>query len=150
MRSEIAVAACALAFASCSSFPSSFDQFTQPNPAILRINSTPPGAEARLSTGATCRTPCMQPVSATGDFTVTYMLDGYISETSSVRSVPAAKNALIDLTAPSLEPNPVFVTLEPAPPPTPPPVPVKKRQRQQPPAAAPAAPPLPPWPGLGR
>jgi hypothetical protein len=63
-------------------------------------------------------------------------------------------SALIDLTAPGLEPNPALVTLEPTPPPKPPPVAVKKRQRQQPPAATPAAPaappPLLPWPGLGR
>jgi hypothetical protein len=95
----------------------------------------------------------MLPVSAAADFTVTYTLEGYLSQTISMRSIPAVKSALIDLTAPTLDPNPVFVTLEPAPPPKPPPVPVKKRQRQQPPAAAPAAPatpPLPPWPGLGR
>ena len=146
MPRPVAIVACALAFAGCSSL-SRFDQFTQPNPAILTINSAPPGAEASLSTGGACHTPCMLSVSAADDFTVTYALDGYVSQTIQVRFIPAAKSALIDRTPSSLDPNPVSVTLEPTPPP--PPVSVKKRQRQQTPSAAPAAPPL-PWPGLGR
>jgi hypothetical protein len=153
MPRTIAVVALALALASCSSLSSSFEQFTQQNAVTLTLNSAPSGAEARLSMGATCRTPCMQPVSSAGDFTVTYALDGYVSQTIPVRFIPVVKSALIDLTAPTLDPNPVFVTLEPAPPPKSPPIPVKRRQRQQPPPTAPAtpaAPPLPPWPGLGR
>jgi hypothetical protein len=59
--------------------------------------------------------------------------------------MPAVRSALIDLTAPTLDPNPVVVTLEPASPP-PKPTRVKRRQRQQPPPTAPMAP-LIPWPG---
>jgi hypothetical protein len=142
------VVASALALASCSSLSSSFDQFAQPNAAILTINSAPPGAEARLSTGGNCRTPCMLPVSAADEFTVTYALDGYVARTISVRSIPPVKSALIDLTPPGLDPNPVFVALEPEPPPKPPPKapPVKSRQRPQPPPVAPAARSLLPWP----
>jgi hypothetical protein len=136
MPRATAVVACGLALASCSSLSSSFDQFAQPNAAILTINSAPPGAEARLSTGGNCRTPCMLSVSAADEFTVTYTLDGYMSQTISVRSIPPVKRALIDLTPPSLDPNPVFVTLEPAPPPKPPPV--KRQQRSQSPPIAPA------------
>jgi hypothetical protein len=98
------VAACALALTSCSSLPSR-DQFTQPNAPTLTLNSAPPGAEARLSTGGNCRTPCMLPVSAADDFTVTYALDGYVSQTIPVRLIPAVKSALIDLTPSSLDPN---------------------------------------------
>jgi hypothetical protein len=97
----------------------------QPSPAILTINSAPPGAEARLSTGGACQTPCTLSVSAADDFTVTYALDGYVSRTIPVRFVPAVRSALIEVTAPSLDPNPVVVTLEPAPaspPPKAPPV----------------------------
>jgi hypothetical protein len=148
MPRATAVVACGLALASCSSLSSSFDQFAQPNAAILTINSAPPGAEARLSTGGNCRTPCMLSVSAADEFTVTYTLDGYMSQTISVRSIPPVKRALIDLTPPSLDPNPVFVTLEPAPPPKPPPV--KRQQHSQSPPIAPAASPLLPWPGLGK
>jgi hypothetical protein len=150
MRRAMAVVACTLALASCSSLSSSFDQFTQPNPATLMIDSAPPGAEAHLSTAGHCRTPCMISVLSPEDFTLTFTLEGYVSQTVSVRAMPAVKSALIDVTAPSLDPNPVFVTLEPSPPPKPSPVPVKKRQRQQPPPAAPAPSPLMPWPRLGR
>jgi hypothetical protein len=144
------VAACALALTSCSSLPSR-DQFTQPNAPTLTLNSAPPGAEARLSTGGNCRTPCMLPVSAADDFTVTYALDGYVSQTIPVRLIPAVKSALIDLTPSSLDPNPVFVTLEPArPPPPSKPPPVQRRQRQQPPPVPPTAAPVLPWPALGK
>src|SRR5580704_11768498 len=93
MPRATAVVACGLALASCSSLSSSFDQFAQPNAAILTINSAPPGAEARLSTGGNCRTPCMLSVSAADEFTVTYTLDGYMSQTISVRSIPPVKRA---------------------------------------------------------
>jgi hypothetical protein len=70
MPRPIVIAACAVLLASCSSL-SRFDEFTQPNPAILTMNSIPPGAEASLSIGGACRTPCMLSVSAADDFTVT-------------------------------------------------------------------------------
>jgi hypothetical protein len=121
MARTIAVVALTLALGSCSSLSSSLDQFTQPNPAILTINSAPPGAEVRLSTGGTCHTPCMLPVSAAGDFTVTYTLEGYLSQTISMRSIPTVKSAKRQSQQPPAA----------AP-------------------AAPATPPLLPWPGLGR
>jgi hypothetical protein len=148
MPCATAVVVTALALASCSSLSSSFDQFAQPNPAILTINSAPPGAEARLSNGGNCRTPCMLPVSAADEFTVTYALDGYVSQTVSVRSIAPVKSAWIDLTPPSLDPNPLFVALEPQPPPKPPPI--KAQQRRQPPPVAPATRSTLPWPGSGK
>ena len=36
----------------------------------LTIESDPPGADARTSNGASCRTPCMIPVAADREFTV--------------------------------------------------------------------------------
>jgi hypothetical protein len=142
MSRPIAVAVCALAFASCSSL-SRFDQFTQPNPATLTINSTPPGAEASLSTGGACHTPCMLSISATNDLTVTYALDGYVSQTIPVHFIPATRSSIIDVTSPSFEPNPVSVALEPVPaPPLAKPPPVRRRQRQQPLPAAPMTAPL--------
>src|SRR5580704_13295760 len=80
-----------------------------------------------------------------------YALDGYVSQTIPVRLIPAVKSALIDLTPSSLDPNPVFVTLEPArPPPPSKPPPVQRRQRQQPPPVPPTAAPVLPWPALGK
>jgi hypothetical protein len=56
-----------------------------------------------------------------------YTLDGYLPQTVAVRSIPAEKSALVDMTPARLDPNPVLAELQPAPPPEPPPV--KRRQR---------------------
>ena len=106
----------------------SFDLFSgEPPPGTLTIESAPPGAVARTSNGAACRTPCSVAVPLSGDFSVTYSLDGYISQAVPVRVIPVEKSALIDRTPPRLQPNRVFVELQPEPPPPPPPP--KKRSR---------------------
>jgi hypothetical protein len=136
IRRAIAAALCGLALASCSAnsnMPNfgmpNIDLLDPPSTATLTIESKPPGAEARASSGGRCRTPCALSVPANEGFTVTYMLDGYLPQTVSVRSIPAPKSALIDMTPPRLEPNPVSAELQPAPPPPPEPPPVKRRQR---------------------
>jgi hypothetical protein len=98
-----------LALAGCSpEWPSSasFDLFTPPSSVIVTVESNPPGAEARTSTGAVCLTPCAMTVPIIDEFTVTYTLDGYLPQTIPVRETPAQKTALIDRTPPRLEPNP--------------------------------------------
>lgn len=129
-----AVAACGLGLAACATSLPSFDFFSsKPAAAALTIESDPPGAEARLSVGGTCRTPCTQTVAATNEFTVSYSLSGYAPQTISVR--PAADGAS---GAAPFDPNPVFAQLQPvAPPPKAPP---KKKKRPHQPAAAAAAP----------
>jgi hypothetical protein len=107
----------------------SIDLFDPHPTATVTIESNPPGAEARASSGGLCRTPCALSVPANEGFTVTYVLDGYLPQTVSVRSIPVEKSALIDMTPPRLEPNPVLAELQPAPPPPPEPPPVKRRQR---------------------
>jgi hypothetical protein len=104
------------------------DLFDPPSATTLTIESNPPGAEARPSSGGVCRTPCALPVPLNETFTVTYTLDGYLPQTVSVRSIRPEKSALIDMTPARLDPNPVLVELQPAPPPEPPP-PVRRRQR---------------------
>jgi hypothetical protein len=100
-----------------------------PSPtSTVMIHSNPPGAEAHASNAGTCRTPCALLVPINEAFTVTYSLDGYLPETISVRSIQAEKSALLDLTPPRLEPNPVWAELKPVPPPEPPPV--RRRPRQ--------------------
>jgi hypothetical protein len=96
--------------------------------AVVTIDSNPPGALASTSNGGTCQTPCALSTPVTDPFTVTYTLEGYLSQTVAVRPVPAAKSALIDMTPPTLEPNPVVAQLQPAPPPPPPPPPAKKKR----------------------
>jgi hypothetical protein len=137
MSRAITAAICGPALACCSvnsNLPNlnvpSIDLLDPHATATVTIESNPPGAEARASSGGLCRTPCALSVPANEGFTVTYVLDGYLPQTVSVRSIPAEKSALIDMTPPRLEPNPVLAELQPAPPPPPPdPPPVKRRQR---------------------
>jgi hypothetical protein len=90
----------------------------------LTIESDPPGADAKTSLGASCRTPCMMPVAADREFTVSYALNGYLPQVVTVtprmpertRLEPEAGGGAA---LPDLSPNPVFAQLEPAPPPAP-------------------------------
>jgi hypothetical protein len=138
IRRAIVGAICGLWLASCSAVNSNLpnlnvpniDLFDPPSTGTLTIQSNPPGAEARPSSGGLCRTPCELPVPLNEGFTVTYTLDGYLPQTVSVRSIRAEKSALIDMTPARLEPNPVLAELQPAPPPPPPepPPPVRRRR----------------------
>lgn len=132
----IVSAICGLGLAGCSAGNSNLpnlnvptiDLFDPPSAATLTIESNPPGAEARPSSGGLCRTPCALPVPLNEGFTVTYTLDGYLPQTVSVRSIRPEKSALIDMTPARLDPNPVMAELQPAPPPPPEPPPVRRRR----------------------
>jgi len=50
----------------------------------LTIESDPPGADAKTSVGPSCRTPCMVPVAADREFTVSYALNGYLPQVIAV------------------------------------------------------------------
>jgi hypothetical protein len=134
MVRAIATAACALALAGCSAVSSNLPSFNlpsldladPPSTSTVTVHSNPPGAEARASIGSSCHTPCAMSVPVNQGFTITYTLEGFLPETVSVRSIPAEKGALFDMTPPRLEPNPVWAELRPVPPPEPP----KRRQRQ--------------------
>jgi hypothetical protein len=127
--SVAAVLGCALAGCSgvASNLPISSLLPPPQTDAIVTIDSNPPGALASASNGGACQTPCALSTPVTDPFTVTYTLDGYLPQTVAVRPIPAEKTALVDLTPPTLEPNPVMAQLQPAPPPPPPPVKKKKR-----------------------
>jgi hypothetical protein len=150
MTRAIAVVACSLALAACSSLNTSwmpsFELFSsKTSVATLTIESDPPGAEARTSTGGTCRTPCSLPVQVSDEFTVSYALTGYMPQTVPVRPL-AGESGLFGSsgTATQFEPNPVFAALQPAAPPKSPP---KKRKR--PTTAAAPPPPAEPPPSMG-
>ena len=111
MSRSIIATICSPALACCSAnsnLPNlnipSIDLFDPPATATVAIKSNPPGAEARASSGGLCRTPCALAVPANEGFTVTYVLDGYLPQTVSVRSIPAEKSALIDMTPPNSNP----------------------------------------------
>jgi hypothetical protein len=149
MTRAIAVMACSLALAACSSWNTSwmpsFELFSsKPSVATLTIESDPPGAEARTSIGGTCRTPCSLPVQVSDEFTVSYALTGYMPQTVPVRPLPGESSVFGSGSPTQFDPNPVFAALQPAAPAKPPPP--KRRKR---PATAAAPRPIEPPPSMG-
>jgi hypothetical protein len=89
-----------------------------PTGGSLDIQSEPPGAEARASTGPTCTTPCSLEVPGSGEFTVSFALAGYKPQTIPVKAVPGETSAFSTGPAPvRYEPNPVLALMEPVTPP---------------------------------
>jgi PEGA domain len=146
----IAAVACGLALAACSMSMPSFDFFKSgPSTEVLRIESEPPGADARTNQGQTCRTPCELSVPLDGELAVTVQMTGYQPQTLPVRPEGRGGDS-------RLQPNPVYVELQPAAPARPArpaPAPKKKTSAAAPPAprtqtqaAAPSATQGYPWP----
>src|SRR3954464_10729764 len=116
MKRVVAIAACGMSLAACSSMPNwmQFDtpSFMKSAPAAttMQFESEPAGAEARTSVGQSCRTPCSLAVSAS-EFTVTFGLAGYQPQTVPVRIVASTEphdpnSTDPDAAAPRLVPNP--------------------------------------------
>jgi hypothetical protein len=110
----IFIAACAFALGACSwSLPGLSSLGSSSGPEQVRIESEPPGAEARSSEGPTCQTPCEFAMPPGTDFVITVVMTGYQPVTVPVRpESPGGK----------LQPNPIHVELQP----TAPAVPAKK------------------------
>src|SRR6202045_4366643 len=78
MRRVIAIAIAGVGLAGCSSFPSmssfSLDAFKSAPPTVqVQLDSTPPGADAKTSSGPGCTTPCSVAVpAADAGFSVTF------------------------------------------------------------------------------
>jgi hypothetical protein len=88
-----------------------------PSAEALRIESEPPGAEAKTSTGQSCRTPCELAVQAGGEVSVTLALNGFQPQTVSVRpEAPqqADRDSEVAAAGARLAPNPLYVELQPA------------------------------------
>ena len=107
----------------------------------LNVESDPPGADVRASTGASCRTPCALAVDASASFSVNLSLNGYLPQSVPVKLIPPEDPRFTaeGTSVARLDPNPIFVELERAPPPAPPAKkkPVKKRPAQRPAVAPP-------------
>jgi outer membrane biosynthesis protein TonB len=138
MYRVIAIVGGALVLAGCSTMGDLF----KPAPTMdtIRFESTPPGAEAKTSTGQSCRTPCALAMPANQPFTVEFSLTGYQPASEQVELVS------IDDATTKLQPNPVVSQLAPVtPPPKAKPKPKKRVVRKKvapkpkPPAAPPAA-----------
>ena|SRR6185369_8800250 len=135
MYRVMTIAFSALALAACSSTPDwlSLDGL-KPGPSTdtVRFESEPPGAEAKTSSGQTCRTPCALALEVNTPVTVTFSLAGFQSETETLEPMAATG-------APTqLRPNPVVVELTPAAP-----APAKKLAPTKKPAPKTAAKPKP-------
>src|SRR5437016_12781484 len=120
MSRVIAVMACGFSLAACSSLPSMPSMsFLKPSPTTeaLRIESEPPGAEARTSQGQSCRTPCEVVVQTGSELSVTLALNGFQPQTVSVRpeAPPPAERDAPPISGALLSPNPIYVELQPAP-----------------------------------
>jgi PEGA domain len=129
-----ALVICGFGLAACSSSTMpGFDAFKpKPTTTVLLIQSNPAGADARSSLGGTCRTPCTITIGTAGDFTISFARDGYEPQTITVHST-MSEGGYTTAPSPVLDPNSVFVMLEPqAKPPK-----QAVRQRPQPPAATP-------------
>ncbi len=144
------IAGGALALAACSSSPD-WMSFGKSGPMLdtVSFESEPPGAEAKTSSGQTCRTPCSLALPVESPLTVTFTLNGYAPEAEKLEMIQATGEP------PRFGPNPVVVELTPAqqqPRATKKPV-AKKPATKKPAAAAAPAPmtaapaqPASPWP----
>jgi hypothetical protein len=142
MSRVVGVVACGVLLSACSMSMPSFDFLKSgPSTEVLRIESEPPGADARTSEGQTCRTPCELSVPTASELAVTVALNGYQPQTLPVRVEGTGGDS-------RLQPNPLYVELQPAAPPPKPKAPPRKRTSAAAPkpkteAAAPAPAPAP-------
>jgi hypothetical protein len=102
-----AVVGCGFVLADCSFSMPSFDFFkSTPSTEVLRIESEPPGADARTSQGQTCRTPCELTVPTDNELAVTVQMAGFQPQTLPVHAGSGGDSRL--------QPNPLYVELQPA------------------------------------
>ena len=113
MSRVMVVTLCGSVLAGCSMSMPSLDMFKSSSSSeILRVESEPPGADARTSQGQSCRTPCELTVSAADEMSVSFALNGYQPQTLQVRT-DAAPAAYGDTSQARLQPNPVYAELQP-------------------------------------
>ncbi|MES2752273.1 MAG: hypothetical protein V4661_12960 [Pseudomonadota bacterium] len=154
----IVVVAAGLGLTGCSSISMpSMDMFkSKPQSVTVQLESLPVGAEARTSSGQSCQTPCSMSVPAENNFTVTFSLPKYQSETVPVQVVRQGADTDIPDAQGSgagilIDPNPVYAELQPAVPGRGGKAAPKTPPRPKKPAAAAPAPaassPFPPPPG---
>jgi hypothetical protein len=120
MSRVVAVLACGFALAGCSMSMPSLDYFRSgPVNETLRVESEPPGADARTTQGQSCRTPCELSVASGGELGISFALNGYQPTTIQVR--PEIAPTAYGETGPArLQPNPVYAELQPIRPAAPP------------------------------
>jgi len=153
MYRVLVVAGAAFALAACSSSPDWIGGVKSGSMLdTVSFESEPPGAEAKTSSGQTCRTPCSLALPVESPLTVTFTLNGYAPESERLEMIQSTGEP------PRFGPNPVVVELSPAaqqPRATTKKPPAKKPATKRPAAAAAPAPapmtaapaqPASPWP----
>jgi PEGA domain len=126
LRANVGMVVLGLAapLAACSSMPENI-LASAPSTMAVRLESEPAGAEASTSLGQSCRTPCSVAVAATGEFAVTFSLNGYQPQTIPVRAKPTVDGLENEVgpdlmrahtnrhnRGPTLDPNPVYAQLQ--------------------------------------
>ena len=174
---------CGTALSACTGVPSmpsfSVPSFNMPSFSVpgfnspgtpVRVESIPPGAEASIANGPSCKTPCtLKAPSGSGSFNVSFALKGYESQTVPVRVAITTPSSSWDAADTGnnagagagavIEPDPVVAELSPmAAAPAhrtkmPPPPKAKKPPPKPPtaaaaPSSAPASPPPPAAPAM--
>ena len=104
----------------------------EPPTESVRVESEPPGAEAKASNGQSCRTPCALALPSDAASTVTFTLAGYQPDSEKLELV-----GMGDGTS-QLRPNPLLVELTPLPPQPKSKKPVRKKKTSAKTAARPA------------
>jgi len=108
VRKEFLFILCGSMLAACSNIPGLGGDAPK-----VSLESTPPGANASLSSGGSCKTPCSLPApDKTGDYNVTFGLSGYAPVTMPVK-VSVTKENWFSRETTTIEPNPVTATLQP-------------------------------------
>src|ERR1700741_2908561 len=114
MSRGIAMVACGLLLAACSMSMPSMDMFRSgPATEVLRIESEPPGADARTAEGQSCRTPCELTVPSAGEVAISFALQGYNPQTINVRSETPPTTSFASASPTRMQPNPVYAELTP-------------------------------------
>lgn len=134
MHRIVTIIGSALTLAACSSTSDWMNlDALKPGPSLdtISLESEPPGAEAKASSGQTCRTPCALALPIDAAASVTFTLTGYQPETERLELIQTTGEP------PRLRPNPVVVELTPAAPQ------VAKKPAKKPAAKKPAARPKP-------
>lgn len=143
MQRILIIAAAGLTLAGCGSMSlPGTDWFrSAPPEAPLKLESSPPGADARTSLGPACKTPCVVNVPADKSFTVTFTLDKHQPQTIPVQVIQGTSEpsgeGTFSAQSVAFDPSPVYAELVPAKPTRP--APAKKKAAPKPRPAAPAA-----------
>jgi hypothetical protein len=108
VRKLIMLIACGVAVSACSQIPG-----LGGDPPKVSLESNPPGANASLSSGGSCRTPCSLPApDKSGEYNVTFGLAGYTTQTIPIKASVKKENWYSSEVT-TVEPNPVVATMAP-------------------------------------